>query len=107
YERGVNRMSASRLFEFARVLNVSVYYFFEGFDEQQPATGPVYRAKSGQDTGGVAETPGGDFEYEQVFTRESLELMRCFHKLKSPLVKRRVVELVRAVAEDKAVLEEA
>lgn len=101
YERGVNRMSASRLFEFAKVLNVPVSYFFETMDEGAgKTTGAALALK------GVREGEAGDFEAEQVFTRESLELMRCFHRVKNPMVKRRVVELVRAVADDKALLEE-
>src|SRR5215470_12625154 len=35
YERGINRVSAGRLFEIARVLSVPVSYFFEGVDEQE------------------------------------------------------------------------
>ena len=31
YEKGVNRISASRLFELTRILEVDIYYFFEGY----------------------------------------------------------------------------
>ena len=49
YERGINRVSAGRLFEIARVLSVPVSYFFEGLDKQsgrpsQPARAHVPRA---------------------------------------------------------------
>src|SRR5881394_600735 len=44
YERGINRVSAGRLFEVARVLSVPVGFFFEGIDEQSsPAVGPRER----------------------------------------------------------------
>src|SRR5213596_420375 len=36
YERGINRVSAGRLFEIARVLNASITYFYEGLGEEQP-----------------------------------------------------------------------
>ena len=38
YERGVNRISSGRLFEIARVLGVSVGYFFEGVGEEEPTS---------------------------------------------------------------------
>jgi len=44
YERSINRVSAGRLYEIARVLDVSVAYFFEGIDDQaEPAQGPRER----------------------------------------------------------------
>jgi transcriptional regulator with XRE-family HTH domain len=36
YERGINRVSAGRLFEIARVLSVPVSYFYEGIGEGEP-----------------------------------------------------------------------
>jgi DNA-binding XRE family transcriptional regulator len=36
YERGINRVSAGRLFEIARVLNASITYFYEGIGEEGP-----------------------------------------------------------------------
>ncbi len=38
YERGINRVSAGRLFEIARVLNVSITFFYEGLGEEGPRT---------------------------------------------------------------------
>jgi len=102
YERGVNRMSASRLYDFSRVLSVQVSYFFEGYGSSNaPAQGEYSYAH------GVAEDAPDSFDYEQAMTRETLELMRCFHRLKTPLLKRRFVDLIRAVSEDKPVLEAA
>jgi transcriptional regulator with XRE-family HTH domain len=44
YERSINRVSAGRLYEIARVLDVSVAYFFEGIDSAaEPAQGPRER----------------------------------------------------------------
>src|SRR5579885_1668948 len=102
YERGINRMSASRLYDFARVLNVPVSYFFEGYEGQAQAASPAYKYKEG----GVSEAAAGEFDHEQVLTRETLELMRCYHRIKNPALKRRFVDLLRAVSEDKIVLDE-
>ncbi len=109
YERGINRMSASRLFDFSRVLSVPVSYFFEGYESSNPSTGAVQPSgeyKYSEITANVAETADAGFDYEQALTRETLELMRCFHRLKTPLLKRRFVDLMRAVSEEKPILEE-
>lgn len=111
YERGVNRMSSSRLFEFARVLNVQVSYFFEGLEESANAANSNNQGANSNSSNhganyGVAESDAPEFVSENTYTRESLELMRCFHRLKNPQVKRRILELTRAVADEKFLLGE-
>lgn len=108
YERGINRMSASRLYDFARVLSVPVAYFFEGFESQggEKAAGSGGYRYDTRLQGGVAEGGEPEFDQEQVLTRETLELMRSYHRLKSPLLRRRFVDLLRAVSDDRLVLEE-
>ena len=105
YERGINRMSASRLYDFSRVLSVPVAYFFDGYNESLPGQAPMSpEYKYGR--AGVAESADEEFDHEQILTRETLELMRCYHRIKNPAVKRRFVDLLRAVSDDKVVLEE-
>ena len=102
YERGVNRMSAGRLYDFSKVLSVPVAYFFEGYDGQ-PKARP---AEFAPEHSGVAETTTADFDHEQVLTRETLELMRCYHRIKNQALKRRFVDLIRAVSENKVLLDD-
>ncbi|MCR6630634.1 MAG: helix-turn-helix domain-containing protein [Magnetospirillum sp.] len=86
YEKGVNRVGASRLFDLARVLNVPIGYFFENLipPEPEPA-GP----------GDVPTVPTADADLK----RETLELLRAFHRIGNPTVRRRVYDLARALAE--------
>ncbi len=104
YERGINRMSASRLYDFSRVLGVAVSYFFEGYGSADVASSSKNADFSY--AAGVAEPSVESFNHEQVLTRETLELMRCYHRIKNPLIKRRFVDLLRAVSDDKIILEE-
>lgn len=92
YERGINRMSASRLFDFAKVMNVEVSYFYEGFNES---------GESGNLLEGVSEQSSETFSYEDVASRETLELIRSYHRIRNPQLKRRVADLVRALTDDK------
>ncbi len=43
YERGINRVSAGRLFEIARVLNAPITYFYEGLGEEGPRRAPPHQ----------------------------------------------------------------
>lgn len=87
YEKGVNRIAASRLFAISAALDLSVARFFEGL-----STG---RAS------GVAEGEQ-DFLHDALATPEGMQLMSLFASIESPKVRKRVVELVRALAEEAA-----
>ena len=87
YERGLNRISASKLFEVARALQVPVAYFFEGYDDSQ-ATGDFAPSRSEQNVHDFLATP------------EGIDLAEAFPRIKVARYRRRIVELVRSLAED-------
>ena len=87
YERGANRVSASKLYEIAKSLQSSVAYFFEGLAD---TTGE-----------GVAES-GEPFVHDFLMTSEGLELAALFPRITRPKVRRRILELVRSMAEEEA-----
>jgi transcriptional regulator with XRE-family HTH domain len=88
YERGTNRISASRLFQLAKVLDVPLAYFYE---DVQAASQPRIP--------GFAEE-GTDESNMMAFlaTREGIELNRAFQRISDPAKRRAVVELVRTMA---------
>jgi transcriptional regulator with XRE-family HTH domain len=99
YEKGANAMNANRLFEFARFMHVPVAYFFEGLESPSVAgTG---------ETTGFTETEAEKFEHNarRVSDRESLEMMKAFKRIKEQLVRKRLADLVRAIADNKPFVE--
>jgi transcriptional regulator with XRE-family HTH domain len=85
YEKGVNRIAASRLHDISNALDMPVARFFEGMAPTRPS--------------GVAE--GSRAYVEDVLaTPEGAQLMALFASIQNPRVRRRVVELVRALAEE-------
>jgi transcriptional regulator with XRE-family HTH domain len=97
YEKGSNAMNSSRLYEFSRVMNVPVAYFFEGIEQS---------ISSHNVTTGFAETPAMAFEHESMASdRESLEMMKSFKRIKEPVVRKRLADLLRAVAENKTLID--
>ncbi|MDX1975522.1 MAG: helix-turn-helix transcriptional regulator [Rickettsiales bacterium] len=95
YEKGSNAMNASRLVEFARFMNVPVSYFFEGLDEFSANTSQV----------GFGEDNAVAFEHKTVSDRESLEMMKAFKRIKEQVVRKRLADMVRAIADSKPILE--
>jgi transcriptional regulator with XRE-family HTH domain len=86
YERGTNRVSASKLFEIARFLEAPVSYFFEGLSE--PTVPPE----------GFEGTRSEQFVHEFLMSPEGLELAALLPRLKAKQ-RRRILELVRTLAE--------
>jgi transcriptional regulator with XRE-family HTH domain len=98
YEKGANAMSAKRLYEFATFMRVPVAYFFEGLDQHGVAT---------KEHAGFAETPREAFEHATtvVSDRESLEMMKAFKRIKEQSMRKRLADLVRAIAEDRSMVD--
>jgi len=91
YEKGVNRIGASRLFDLSRVLGVPVQFFYD----EAPADVIV-----GSEAPGFSERPAESYVIEFLSTREGLELNKAFVKIADPRVRRSVVELVRSLGGD-------
>jgi transcriptional regulator with XRE-family HTH domain len=89
YEKGINRIGASRLFDLSRVLAVPVQFFYE----ELPVAG-------GEGAAGFAERPAESYAVEFLGSREGLELNKAFARISDPRVRRSIVELVRAFAGD-------
>jgi len=89
YEKGINRIGASRLFELAQIFSVPVQFFF---DELAIADG-------GEQAGGFSENTSETNYTEFLNTREGIELNRAFQQIKDPKIRKNVVEIVRAMAD--------
>ncbi len=104
YERGVNRIGSSRLFELGQILDVPVSFFFD--DMPQAAGGHPAAAMglggAGRAAGfGLAEE-GAAFEHDlddglSLDKRETLELIRAYYRIADPAVRKRLFELTKAL----------
>ncbi len=92
YERGANRVGASRLYDLSRVLDVPVSYFFE---EMAADVASAAEAR----LGGMAEAaPSPTYEVDPMMRRETLELVRAYYRIGDPQVRRRLFDLTKAIA---------
>ncbi len=91
YERGTNRISASRLYQLGKVLDVPVSYFFDDM--------PPEIAQTGQRRPfGFSESEAAVYEVDTLAKRETLELVRAYYRIKNEKVRKRVFELAKALA---------
>ncbi len=89
YERGANRISASRLFALSRTLDVSVEFFFDDMPTAVAASSPAQRRRK-------AKAPPS-YEPDPMTKRETLELVRAYYKITDPLIRKRLREMAKAV----------
>lgn len=92
YERGANRIGASRLFDLSRVLDVPVSFFFDDMPDE-PSVGIT-----AIDGGLAEEKSGSGYEPDPMAKRETLELVRAYYRITDPSVRKRLFELTKAVA---------
>jgi transcriptional regulator with XRE-family HTH domain len=87
YEKGTNRIGASRLQHIARLLSVPVSFFFDDAPGAEPGVG-------------IADTDQSSFVVDFLASHEGLALNRAFLKIKDQKVRRKLVDLAQALASE-------
>lgn len=87
YEKGTNRVGASRLQQISNVLGVPVSFFFEDAPGDNVATG-------------MSESQSTGFVVDFLSSSEGLQLNRAFSRISDPKVRRKIIELVRTLADE-------
>jgi transcriptional regulator with XRE-family HTH domain len=85
YERAANRISASRLFQIGKVLDVKVPFFYEGYEAAGAASG-------------FAEPPAEAFQSDLLQRRDTIELFKAFYAIDDAALRRRLLDLARTLA---------
>lgn len=99
YERGVNRVGASRLFDLSRVLDVPVSFFFDDIPGATPeAAGGVVGARRAWGFAEAQEGFGAGGNDDMLHRRETLELVRAYYRITEPAVRKRVFDLIKSLA---------
>jgi len=90
YEKGTNRIGASRLQQISHILQVPVAFFFEG----APTVG-------GSRSDGMSEAPSPAYVSDFLATSDGLALTKAFMRITDSKLRRRIVDLVEQIAADK------
>jgi transcriptional regulator with XRE-family HTH domain len=89
YEKGTNRIGASRLQQISQILQVPVAFFFEG--------APVISGEF-QPPAGMQEAPSPAYVSDFLATSDGLSLTKAFMRIKDAKLRRRIVDLVQQIA---------
>ncbi len=89
YEKGTNRISASRLFALSQLLDVPVEYFFDGMPAAVAASSPTLGR-------GKAKKPPR-YEPDPMAKRETLEFVRAYYKIADPEIRKPLYELAKTL----------
>jgi transcriptional regulator with XRE-family HTH domain len=94
YERGTNRVSAGRLFQFSKILSVPVSYFFEQYSDADAASKRLEYGLSDNDQ----EAFGGEAE-DVMNKKETLDLLRVYYSIGDPDMRKDLYKFVKSMAE--------
>ncbi len=89
YEKGMNRISASRLFDLSRVLDVPVEFFFEDIPAEVVGSSPSQRRGKAKER--------ARYEFDPMAKRETLELVRAYYKISDPEIRKRLFEMAKTL----------
>jgi len=88
YEKGVNRIGSSRLFDIAKSLNVPVNFFFD-----------EYETSAANSKYALAED-AANFEHEEnTKNRETMTLVKAYYQISDPKVRKKALELIKSLAD--------
>jgi transcriptional regulator with XRE-family HTH domain len=93
YERGVNRVGASRLFDLSRVLDVPISFFFDDMPESLANT---YGGQATRRSAGFSDVQDS-FSDDALNRRETLELVRAYYRITEPAVRKRIFDLIKSM----------
>lgn len=93
YERGANRISASRLWDISQILDVPINYFFDDMSENTMQGSPRRMAR-GVDVGIFPP----ELVKDPMARRETLELVRAYYSIEKVSVRKRVADIVKSIA---------
>jgi len=93
YERGANRISASRLWDISQILDVPISYFFDNMLENTMRSSPCWVSR-----GDVMDAMTSQPLKDPMARRETLELVRAYCPIEEPAVSKRIAEMVKSIA---------
>lgn len=87
YEKGTNRISVSRLVDISKALKVPFDYFLDGVSGRKALRG-------------VADNAQAALEADPLAKKDVMELVRAYSKIKTPQLKKQLLEMAKAMADN-------
>ena len=90
YERGVNRVGGSRLYDFSKILDCPVQFFYDEMGKDVAAQSPMLRA-------GLELVPDIEQAIDPMAKRETLELVRAYYKIEDATIRKGALNMLRTL----------
>ncbi len=108
YERGTNRVSASRLFSFSKILDVSIDYFYDGLDGANILASTNKQANrlgmsdNEQESfeGSTSSKSGNKLPEDLMSQKETIDLVRTYYSVKDPKTRKDILKFVKSMAKN-------
>ncbi len=103
YERGTNRVSASRLFSFSKILDVSIDYFYDGIEGGNIKPKALGMSDNKQEAfGGADESPKdkNSLPEDLMSQKETIDLVRTYYSVKDPQTRKDILKFVKSMAKN-------
>ena len=94
YENGSNRISASRLYDFSKLLDVDIGYFFDEMDQATKSESPA-RLSQQKSKRSPRKPPKSE---DPLHKRETLELVRAYYRITDSKIRGHVRKLIQSTA---------
>jgi transcriptional regulator with XRE-family HTH domain len=95
YEKGANRITASRLYDLSQVLGVEIAYFFDDMDQATKTASPAQASARRSAPSGTTPNRSED----PLHKRETLELARAYYRISDPSIRTRLRKLIQSAAQ--------
>jgi len=98
YEKGLNRVGASRLWDISRVLGVSMDFFFEDMDPNIQTQSPMMLGKQSEEIYAALQEDRADVEFDPMKRKETLELVSAYYKINNRKIAQYLFDLIVAMS---------
>ncbi|WP_207455260.1 helix-turn-helix transcriptional regulator [Azospirillum sp. SYSU D00513] len=99
YEKGSNRVSSSKLWQFSRALHVPVSFFFDDLPDDLRARAGLAPAGLPSGAPDADAAPAAESEMDVMNRRETLELMKAFSRIDDPAARQRLFEMFKTIGD--------
>ncbi len=94
YEKGCNRVGASRLWDISKVLNVPMDFFFEDMDKAIESQSPMMQSISDGEECLMLNEDVEEIELDPMKKRETIELVRAYYRITNRSLAKKLFDLI-------------
>lgn len=105
YERGTNRISAGRLYQFSKILEVPISYFYEQFGDSPALMHAMVGLSDNAQDDFEGLNSGANFKDDVMNTKETLDLVRAYYSIQDPKVRKDMLRLIKSVSQTSSLAE--